>query len=154
DLGNAKTFKHLYEGNFLFIAETGNWHNWDGNRWTEDTTGAAKRAAKHTAELLLQEASGRNTYDPDKAKREANEKERGKRLTWCVRSQDANRLKAMLEVASTEAEIIRNIDLFDRDPDLLSVANGTLDLRTGKLRAADPRDLITLGSNVVYDPNA
>lgn len=154
DLGNARTFKHLWEGKFLVVAETRNWHPWNGNRWAEDPTGAAMRAAKQTADLLLQHASAINTYDRDEAKQKANEKRRDKRVTWCLRSQDVSRLQAMLNAASTEAEIIREIGLFDTDPYLLSVANGTLDLRTGTLRPSDPADLITLGSKVVYDPAA
>lgn len=45
-------------------------------------------------------------------------------------------------------------DDFDRKPDLLSVANGTVDLRTGTLRAHDPADLITQCLEIEYHPEA
>ena len=43
---------------------------------------------------------------------------------------------------------------YDRDPFLLTVGNGTLDLRTGVLREALPRDLITRATDVPHDPSA
>ncbi|KPC89918.1 DNA primase [Streptomyces sp. NRRL F-6602] len=43
---------------------------------------------------------------------------------------------------------------FDADEHLLSVANGTVDLRTGSLREHDPRDMITRRLDVAYRPGA
>ena len=45
-------------------------------------------------------------------------------------------------------------DDFDGHPDLLTVANGTLNLRTGELRAHSPDDMITQCVDVPYDPGA
>lgn len=45
-------------------------------------------------------------------------------------------------------------DLLDVDPWLLNVYNGTLDLRTGKLRPHRREDLITRLAPVSYDPAA
>ena len=45
-------------------------------------------------------------------------------------------------------------DDFDTDPWLLNVANGTIDLSTGKLRQHHPKDLITKLAPVVYDAAA
>jgi putative DNA primase/helicase len=44
--------------------------------------------------------------------------------------------------------------LFDRDPDLLNVVNGTIDLRTGELRKHSPADLISKIAPVEYHPEA
>jgi putative DNA primase/helicase len=43
---------------------------------------------------------------------------------------------------------------FDSHDELLSVANGTIDLRTGELRPHDPADLITKRLEVAYRPEA
>ncbi|MFJ3248365.1 phage/plasmid primase, P4 family [Streptomyces sp. NPDC086782] len=43
---------------------------------------------------------------------------------------------------------------FDAHDELLSVANGTIDLRTGELRPHDPADLITKRLEVAYQPEA
>ncbi|MFE5159106.1 phage/plasmid primase, P4 family [Streptomyces sp. NPDC056697] len=43
---------------------------------------------------------------------------------------------------------------FDATPELLSVANGTVNLRTGNLHPHDPRDMITRRLDVAYRPEA
>ncbi|WP_459750945.1 phage/plasmid primase, P4 family [Streptomyces sennicomposti] len=43
---------------------------------------------------------------------------------------------------------------FDADPELLSVANGTVNLRTGELRPHSPADMITRRLDVAYRPEA
>ena len=43
---------------------------------------------------------------------------------------------------------------FDRDPYLVNVQNGTIDLRTGKLRSHEPDDWCAKMAPVKYDPNA
>lgn len=43
---------------------------------------------------------------------------------------------------------------FDADPELLSVDNGTLNLRTGELRPHSPADMITRRLDVAYHPDA
>ncbi len=43
---------------------------------------------------------------------------------------------------------------FDADPELLSVANGTVNLRTKELRPHDPADMITRRLDVAYRPGA
>lgn len=48
----------------------------------------------------------------------------------------------------------RGDDAFDRRPDLLTVANGTVDLRTGRLRPHDPADRLTTLCPHAYDPAA
>jgi putative DNA primase/helicase len=60
----------------------------------------------------------------------------------------------MVSLASTEPGIVLAADELDRDPFLLACANGVIDLRTGLLRPHDPADLISLGTDVVFDPNA
>jgi putative DNA primase/helicase len=60
----------------------------------------------------------------------------------------------MIELAQTEPGIAARPDAFDCDPWLLNVTNGTLDLRTGKLRAHDRGDLLTKLAPVTYDPDA
>jgi putative DNA primase/helicase len=50
--------------------------------------------------------------------------------------------------------VIVNHEQLDSDPWLLNVANGTIDLRTGALRAHNPEDLCTMQAPVMYDPKA
>ena len=60
----------------------------------------------------------------------------------------------MEELAQSDPDVMRSVTLLDADDDLLGVANGVVDLRTGELRPSRPEDLITRYSPVVFDPIA
>jgi putative DNA primase/helicase len=45
-------------------------------------------------------------------------------------------------------------DTWDRDPFLLGVQNGVVDLRIGNFRKAAPADRVTMRVRVAYDPSA
>ena len=62
------------------------------------------------------------------------------------------RLRALLDLARGIVE--RYSDEFDSDADLLSAANGTVDLRTGALMPHDPAHSITLLADAEYVPGA
>ena len=75
---------------------------------------------------------------------------------FAIRSQNAERLRAavgLLPVVSEGAARVR-IDDLDSHADLLPVANGVLDLRTGERRDLDPDLLFTRAATVTYDPAA
>ncbi|MDD5718945.1 MAG: phage/plasmid primase, P4 family, partial [Candidatus Krumholzibacteria bacterium] len=55
----------------------------------------------------------------------------------------ASRIAAMLDLARSEPGIPIDAESLDADPWLLTVENGTLDLRNGTLRAHAPADFIT-----------
>jgi putative DNA primase/helicase len=71
---------------------------------------------------------------------------------WAVRSESAQRIRGMLELAQSEPGIPVSIDELDRDPWLFNVMNGTVDLRTGELRDHTKEDLITKVAPVAYIP--
>jgi putative DNA primase/helicase len=73
---------------------------------------------------------------------------------WAKRSESAERLAAMLKVAMSEPGVPATTDQFDADPFAFNVANGTIDLRAGELRAHRREDLITKLAPVTYDPQA
>jgi putative DNA primase/helicase len=75
-------------------------------------------------------------------------------LKWAHRSQDAKRINNLLDLARCEPSIPVLPDQLDRDPWLLNVQNGTIDLRTGEIRAHDPDDFITKLCPVIFDPAA
>jgi putative DNA primase/helicase len=71
-----------------------------------------------------------------------------------TRTQTAPGIAAMLALAGTEPGIALSPAELDADPHLLNVANGTLDLRTGRLRPHDPADLLTKICGAAYRPDA
>ncbi|MEV7425202.1 phage/plasmid primase, P4 family [Streptomyces sp. NPDC091212] len=107
---------------------------WDGRIWRQDAD--AVRSALHLlgAELL---ASGED----------ADRKLALKALT--NRSIDAV-LKELPSVPGVPAKVSD----FDANPELLSVENGTISLRTGELHPHRPSDMITKRLDVAYRPDA
>jgi putative DNA primase/helicase len=143
DLGNARRFARQYEHEVRYCHTTATWYLWDGRRWHPDLDGQTVRLAKQTVASIYVEASKANDDDSRKAI-----------AKWAVRSEAANRIQAMLELAQSEpAMAVIHAD-FDADPWLLNVVNGTLDLRSGELKPHDPHDMITRLAPVVYDPGA
>lgn len=113
------------------------WHYWDNTRWALDSRG--KRAHKLLTELLTicttPEALGDSALLADL--RAAN---------------TANGSNGVLDLASRQLEA--EASDMDKDPYLLNMQNGTLDLRTLELRGHDPADRITKVTRAAYSPEA
>lgn len=142
DLGNARRFGAMHRSRFLYAREERVWLEWCDGRWRRDTTGAAERGAKAVVEELWEQVA------------QLDDDSRRKAAQWAISSQNVAKLRAMLEVAATELDFVVRLKDLDADPWLLSCGNGTLDLRTGKLRKPDPADLISRGTEVHYNAGA
>lgn len=140
DTGNAKRLLARFGDDLLFPTHAG-WHVWDGRRFLRDDRRDAVKLAQETAGAIFQECP--HIGDPEA------QKKRGK---WAIDSQNRSRVAGMLEMAAPHRAVAP--DALDADPMLLNVENGTLDLRTGKLRAHDRADRITKLAPVEFDPDA
>ena len=81
-----------------------------------------------------------------------DDKQRRAALNLARRGESAAGVAGALTLAGTEAGIVVTPDDLDADPFLLNCPNGTLDLRTGELRAHDPADLITKMTGAALRP--
>jgi putative DNA primase/helicase len=142
DLGNAERLGALHGRDIRYVPGIG-WLAWDGRRWGRDDTGEMMRRAKVTARSIYNDAAG---CDDDE--------ERRRIAAWARTSESEARLRAMTNLAASEQQLVRRANTLDADPWLLNVANGTIDLRTGKLRGHDRADLITKLAPVEYHPDA
>jgi putative DNA primase/helicase len=131
DIGNARRLVQQHGSDLRYCPKLG-WMAWSGKRWGLDDTGAVDRCAKKTVRSIYGEAEN----CPDKDRREAL-------ASWAHKSESDVRIKAMISLARTEAEVIVRHERLDRDPWLLNVGNGTLNLKTGELRQHRWQDLIT-----------
>jgi putative DNA primase/helicase len=171
DLRNAERLIERHGQDLRYVATWGKWMAWDGRRWRVDDTGAVARAAAETVRAMVAEALEgvtplRRELDEATAAPDGEDKDRrinvarrklasAERLfQWAVSSQNASRLRAMLEVARSFAAVAVTHDRLDADPWLLNVENGAIDLRTGKLREHRREDLCTKLAPVVYDAKA
>lgn len=141
DLGNSLRFARLFRDRARYAADVQQWYVWDGRRWAPDRTGKVVDLTKHVIDDVRRQAF----TDPD---------HRDEWLGWASRSEALARRKAIVEGAESEPSVVVMSDVFDRDPELLVVRNGTVDLRSGELREARPDDLCSHLAEVDYDPDA
>jgi putative DNA primase/helicase len=73
---------------------------------------------------------------------------------WALESEKNSSIRAMVTLLKSEPGIRVEADALDRNPWLLNVKNGTLDLKTGKLLSHNPGDLITKMAGASFDPDA
>ncbi len=140
DGGNSEAFADDHRGQVRYCHAWSKWLVDDGQRWNQDATGEVERRAKATARRLLAEAS-----------QIAAEETRKKAVRWALTTDSRGRREAMVALAQSEPGIPVQPDQLDRDPWLLNVANGTIDLHTGTMHAHNPNDLITKLAPVEYN---
>lgn len=143
DLGNARRMALHHGENMMHVQAWGKWYIWDGKHWQEDETNAVRRLARDTVRRIYDEASGI-----------ADDEVRKGIAKWGISSESRFRLEAMVSLAKDDEKIASHFEELDRDGWLLNVANGTVDLRTGALRAHDRADKLTKLVNISYDPTA
>lgn len=144
DVGNGRRLARRHGDDLRYCSAWRQWLTWDGRRWATDETGAVERLAKGVVREMYAEAAD-ESLSPDERKALA---------TWSLRSEEARRIRAMIDMARSEPGIPITPDQLDRDPMLLGVGNGTIDLRTGRLRPHERADLMTRMTPVEYHPDA
>lgn len=141
DLGNSYRFVRHFGRIVRYCYPWESWIIFDGKRWKPDTSGEIQRLGKEIPKEILREAA--DAPDDDTRKSLAKH---------ALKTQSATRIRDMLALAKSDVPV--QPEDFDRDPHLLNVANGTLDLKTGELKPHDRVDLITKLAPVGYDPEA
>lgn len=143
DTGLAERFAAQHSGNARYCHPWEKWMVWDGMRFCIDETGAVDRLAKETVRSIHLEAAN----ETDQSRREAIAK-------FALSSESATRRAAMVRLARSETGVPILPAELDSDRFAMTCLNGTLDLKTGALRAHDRRDLSTKLCPVRYDPSA
>lgn len=149
DLGNAERFVARFGAYCRFLPAVEEWWVWDGHRWVSDHNGQVERWARQTVRLIPEEAA--LVEGPDA---EENDKARKALVRWGRQSESRGRLDNLVRLARTELGMSASPADFDRNPDVLNVANGVLDLRTGSFREHRMEDMLHRMSPVEYDPAA
>lgn len=141
DTGNAERFAHWHGKDALHCGPWNKWVVWDSRRFTIDTTQEVNRRATDTVRKIHLET----------ALLEDGE-QRAKLARHAYQSENETRIRALLKRA--ESLLAVSPDVFDADPMLFNCGNGTVDLRTGELRAHNRDNRLTKCSPVRYDPQA
>lgn len=123
-----------YSDQLMYVHGIG-WHVYDGQRWTEDLRGEAKRAVLDVLRTALAES-----LDDSQLRKDVR------------RCESAAGVGGVLDLAAALEPFAFTVSELDSDPYLLNTAGGTLDLRTMELRSHNPRDRITKVTRGSYRP--
>lgn len=143
DAGNAELFAALYQDKLRYDHTRGRWLVWGKHWWLEDQADQVLQMAKRAARVRYTSATNI-----------ADEKEREAEMSWARKSESKTALQAALTLAKSERPLSTTGEEWDSDPWALGVKNGVIDLCTGKIREGKPSDLITMHTDVVFDPSA
>jgi putative DNA primase/helicase len=143
DAGNAERFAARWGSSVRYVHRWDRWLVQDGARWAQDELREVYRHAIETIRSIHIETAGAATSDE------------AKRITkHAHQSERRPNIESMLALARALPPLAICPDDLDRDPDVLNVPNGTLNLRTGALEAHDPARLLTKLAPVPFDPSA
>lgn len=137
DLGNAERLFHQLGGHVRMVPGAGVF-KWTGRNWTQVPTEALYADVRSVVKNMWNEEG----HDSEKL---------GKHIG---RSQDANKVKAMVEMLTSISGVYATVDQFDAASHLLAFRNVVVDLRTGEARPHDPADMNTFFVDVDYNPEA
>jgi putative DNA primase/helicase len=140
DADNADLFVKEHGEDIRWCQTLRYWLIWDSIRWKRDSDLEIERLAEKTARGLVE----RGAKSP---------KVIAKRLVDVGSSLlSQGKMKSMIE-ASRRKVTVSDMEL-DNDRGFLTVHNGVIDLRTGKLQSFDKSRMSTRMTDIVYDPSA
>jgi putative DNA primase/helicase len=146
DVANAGRLAVLHGDDLRWCDPWNKWLGWDGRRWAQDAERCVDAMAKDVAATVW-EQTGTLLPDVDYAT--------AKELTAFARMTASSKgIGALLSLTRSEPGIPILPDKLDSAPWLLNVANGTVDLRSGKLRPHDRADMLTKLCPLEYDAGA
>lgn len=143
EAGAAERFARLHGDAVRFDHARQRWLLWREHRWMPDADAAIQRLALNFA----------RTWQRDALDLE-NRGDREDAIKFALRLERRDAMGNMLALARAMKPIADAGTDWDRDPWLLGVPNGIIDLRTGALRDGTPADGLTMQAGVDFDPDA
>lgn len=153
DLGNARFARDFVEAQGsgvkyspeagFFLLRKGVWRSDKLDRTRAFVQEAADRIAQIAHSLPHGLAPG-----TDDAKRKT------RWMRWAAHSQSSRGIDAAMKELQALPEVATDVNDFDKHDDLMAVANGVVNLRTGELIPHDPALLLTRRVEIDYDPAA
>lgn len=119
--GCALAFAQKHKGELLYCHSAKSWYFWTGTYWKKEETELAFHYAR---ELVRSLSEGEADRDKHKVRNSAF-------------------FNGVEHIARTDRAFTATSESWNTDPFLLATPSGTVDLRTGILRRADPKDRIT-----------
>lgn len=150
DTGSGRRMKELFGYQFRFSTKEKKWYIWTGNAWEVDHLQAIQRAAEYAAELMVDEASA----NLEAVRGTSAEKDAKAKFAAANTGKNHGKLLAAIARFSSQPGISIMPEDFDKNPELLNLPNGTLNLHTQELLPAHQDDLITMTFGAELDKDA
>ena len=144
DVGNSERFIRIARGRARYVHAWGKWIVYRRGVWVVDHNEAmVTELAKRVAKALIRDVVVRFEGE-----------QRKQIFGWAIRSESSGSISAMTRLARGIDGVMVEHEELDTDPWLLNVRNGTVDLRSGRLRPHDPADLCTMQVPFAFEPGA
>lgn len=143
DTGNAERFAKRYCDTVKYVPDWGRFIVFNGHYWQVDLTNKIMEFAKHVARDIYLDG---NAVDDLKLRHDL--------AKHSMKSQQLQRLNAMIELAKSIESMIITSGRLNADDMLLCIKNGVVDLRDGTFRGGRREDFITQIAPVTFDPDA
>lgn len=141
DTGNGRRFVDAFGQQVRYTPGLG-WFVWNNKYWKPDAEDLnVRELAKKVPAMVANEAASVEDKDMMKAAQK-----------WASTSKTSGAQSAAIRMAQTDPRIGVPVDYWDKDPYLIGVANGVVDLRTGTLLQGRPDLHITRRCPVGYTP--
>ncbi len=143
DKGNTARILHHFGRDIRYCKAWGKWTIWDGTRHARDEVDQIVELATQALDRIQEEIA-----------EEQDESRRAALVKHAFASQATGRVKAAVELAQSRRGVAVVPEIFDADPWVLNVPNGTVSLRDGTLRAHRREDHLTKLARFPYLPDA
>ena len=147
--GDADLFIELHRERLIYDCAAGRWYKWSGHWWNEDLTAEALQAVSAVVEVYETEARKQSWLRAKAAKEKDNKAGAQHRINESALFkrmkllQSLFRKQEVLVLARSGARTLAITgDEWDKDPWVLAVLNGVIDMKTGKLSSGNPTDFI------------
>lgn len=145
EAGITERLRRKHGDELMYTADSKHWYLFDGNVWKQEPSPV--RVVQLAREIVAGDLPKEACYilDPelhDEAMKDIKSLQR------------VNVAKCAVEGLAGEHGILTDSEALNTHPELLAVANGMVDLRTGKLLAADPEARLTMAAPAAYNPEA
>ncbi|MYL82788.1 DNA primase [Desulfovibrio aerotolerans] len=155
DFGNAQMFAHLHRNLIIYVPQIGQFIIWSNNakRWLREEHGGRKQLGRLVKRFIYEryaEAKSKQALYTINQEPISNDDA----LKWAKASSAKGRIQATLDLIKNMPGVCVSQADLDTEPCLLGVANGVLDLRTGKLIENSPSLFITRYCRAACDPKA
>ena len=161
ELGDGLIFSALYRGRHVFVGQAGEWMFYRGHHWHMDDIGEANaaladvegvaeaylRASDHCHQLAV---DAENSEKKEDAARHKRKRDALRARVIRLRSKAGRGNCLSFAKSNREYPLAIRGDEIDRDIWALPMANGVLDLKTGKLRPGRPDDYLLKSSSVEW----